>query len=266
MMLQTMTRRYFQHYKHKFKIRGIHLESTLITFLSAILILRIAIPNGFGSLIKGINLETFSTASAIRKAWGLGDSGSLLEAALTWANFQQLDPTTQYWIVRVWSPGLAVIEVPLIWFEKLGIPIFWSLLFFTTCLWLVIVYLLWWKIAPITGRKSLFLILAILLLGWDFEYFFGNGLFYSEGISLAALILGLFIIVWSLVRFNEFKTNMAVIGGFLVGISIWVRHVNDNGLILILISSSIFYVLARKPNKFLKIKQTRHATTRPDLP
>ena len=206
-MLQTMTRRYFQLYKHKFKIKGIHLESILITFLSAILILRIAIPNGFGSLIKGINLETFSTASAIRKAWGLGDSGSLLDAALTWANFQQLDPTTQYWIVRVWSPGLAVIEVPLIWFEKLGIPIFWSLLFFTTCLWLVIVYLLWWKIAPITGRKSLFLILAILLLGWDFEYFFGNGLFYSEGISLAALILGLFIIVWSLVRFNEFKTK-----------------------------------------------------------
>lgn len=252
-----MIEEFYKLHKRNFRISSIHLESILISVLSAILIFRLAIPAGFGSLIQGINLNTSSKASAIRNAWGLGDSGSLLEAALTWSNLQQLDPTTQYWIVRVWSPGLAIIEVPLIWLEKLGIPIFWSLLILTASLWMGIIYFVWWKIAPIVGRKKVFFILFLLLFSWDFKYFFGSGLFYTEGISIATLILGLILMTWSTVQSSEFKTKTAIISGFLVGISVWVRHVNDNGLLLIFLSFSVLYLLTRNPNRFIRIRQTR---------
>jgi acetyltransferase-like isoleucine patch superfamily enzyme len=215
------------------------------------------LPEGITSPISGINLGNSSKAKAIREAWGLGDSGSLLEAALTWANFQQLDPTTQFWIVRVWSPGLSIIEIPLIWLETAGIPIFWSLLAITTCLWMALVYLMWRKVVPIAGRLSIFLILFIFLFSWDFEYLFRNGLFYTEGISIATLTLGLFIITWSVIRSNQLNKKFAFIGGFLVGISIWVRHVNDNGLLIILIATLLFYILVRNPNRFLTILRTK---------
>ena len=237
--------------------KRIQIESVLVTLLSTFLLLRKALPEGVTSPIGGINIGNSSNSKVIREAWGLGDSGSLLEAALTWANFQQLDPTTQFWIVRLWSPGLPIIEIPLIWVEKAGIPIFWSLLTITTCLWMALVFLLWSKVAPIAGRLVVFLILIIFLFSWDFEYLFRTGLFYTEGISIATLILGLFIVTWSVIRSNQLNNKFAFIGGFLVGISIWVRHVNDNGLLLILASTLLFYVLVRKPNRFLTILRTR---------
>ena len=214
-------------------------------------------PEGFRSPIGVINLGNSSTAKAIREGWGLGDSGSLLEVALMWANFQQLDPTTQFWIVRVWSPGLAIVEIPLIWLEKVGIPIFWSLLAVTTCLWMALVFLLWSKVAPMVGRHIILIILAIFLLSWDSEYFFRSGLFYTEGISIATLMLGLAIASWSVIRPDQIKTKFAISGGFLVGISIWIRHVNDNGFLLMLIGTSFFYFILRKPNRFINIKKTR---------
>ena len=253
-----MLNKYMKLSKFNIKSKRFHIESVFVTLLSSFLLLRKALPEGTTSLIGGINLGNSSNAKAIREAWGLGDSGSLLEAALTWANFQQLDPTTQFWIVRVWSPGLSIIEVPLIWLEKAGIPIFWSLLAITTCLWMALVFLLWSKVGPIAGRLVVFLILIIFLFSWDFEYLFRTGLFYTEGISIATLILGLFIITWSVIRSNQLNNKIAFIGGSLVGISIWVRHVNDNGLLLILASTLLFYVLVRKPNRFLTILRTRN--------
>ena len=239
------------------KIKRIHIESIIVTLFSTFFLLRKALPEGVTSPIAGINLRNSANAKAIREAWGLGDSGSLLEVALTWANFQPLDPTTQFWIVRVWSPGLAIIEMPLIWLEKAGIPIFWSLLAFTTCLWMTLVFLLWSKVASIAGRLVTSLIFIIFLFSWDFEYLFRGGLFYTEGISIALLILGLSIATWSVIRSNQLNNKFAFIGGSLVGISIWIRHVNDNGLLLILVSTLFFFILVRKPNRFLRILRTR---------
>ena len=251
-----MLKQYISLTNRSLKLKNIHLESILITLVFTLFLLRKALPEGLASHIGIINIENSSTAKSIREAWGLGDSGSLLEAALTWANFQQLDPTTQYWIVRLWSPGFAILEIPLIWLEKAEIPIFWSLLVVTTCLWVVLIFLLWSKIAPIVGRYIILIILIIFIFSWDFEYFFRNGIFYTEGISIATLILGLFIITWSIIHSQQIKIIYALVGGLLVGISIWIRHVNDNGLFLVLICTSFFYFFVRKSNRFLARKKT----------
>ena len=96
-----------------------------------------ALPQGFGTLIGGISIANTSSPQAIRNAWGPGDAGSLLDAAITWAQLKNLNPDTQFWIVRLWSPGMSIIEVPLIWLTKIGIPIFWSLLSVTIALWVL---------------------------------------------------------------------------------------------------------------------------------
>ena len=232
------------------------LESVAITFFSIVLLLRKALPQGLTSLIGGINLPTSSQAILIRKAWGLGDAGSLLDASLTWAKFQQLDPVTQYWIVRVWSPGFSIFEIPLIWLEKAGIPIFWSLLTLTLILWMALVYFLWHKFAPIIGRTAVALILLVILFSWDIEYIFRTGLFYTEGISIATLILGLSMLTWAIFWEERPLNKIVYTGGTLIGLSIWVRHVNDNGLLLFLLGSATFYFIVRNPNRILKIKKS----------
>ena len=92
--------------------------------------------------IGTIGITTSSSASEIRQAWGAADSGSLLDVAITWSKFESLDETEQFWIVRFWSPGMAIIEVPLIWLEN-QIPIFWGLLVITTSIWIFIFYNCW---------------------------------------------------------------------------------------------------------------------------
>ena len=251
-----MLKQYISFANRNLKQKNIYLESIFVTLVFTFFLLRKALPEGLASRMGVINIEISSTAKSIREAWGTGDSGSLLEAALTWANFQQLDPTTQYWIVNLWSPGLAILEIPLVWLENAGIPIFWSLLSVTASLWMVIIFLLWSKIAPIVGRSITLIILMIFLFSWDFEYFFRNGLFYTEGISIATLILGLFIVTWSIIHAQQIRIIFALLGGLLIGISLWIRHVNDNGLFLLLICTLLFYFFVRKPNRLLTLKIT----------
>ena len=111
------------------KARGIK-ESLVATLVWFAYTLFIALPDGLSSKISTINLENNASAHSIRVAWGPGDAGSLLDIALTWSKLKQLDPVTQYWVPHLWSPGISVIEVPLIWLEQLVIYKIVSMVYF----------------------------------------------------------------------------------------------------------------------------------------
>lgn len=214
-------------------------ESLAATFLwSAMLILM-----SFGSFkswkIPVIDLPLSASASDIRKAWGPGDSGSLLEAALEWSKFKDLDPVTQYWIPQFWSPGLALIEVPLIWLEALGIPIFFSLLMFTILLWSATFFLIWRYLSHHIGRLLIILTSLVLVNSYDFNYIFRDYIFYTEGIGFGLLILGLTILSLHLLNLVSLSTWGKVATGIIIGLSLWVRHTSDSGLIGLFLISSI---------------------------
>lgn len=196
-----------------------------------------ALPQGFSTLIGNISIANTSSPQAIRNAWGPGDAGSLLDAAITWAQLKNLNPDTQFWIVRLWSPGMSIIEVPLIWLTKIGIPIFWSLLSITITLWVINFTLV---LRMMKSNKEIFLgfiVLIILVNSWDFQYILKEGLFYTEGLGYGLLFLGLLYISKTIAseEASPIRNKQKVIAGILVGASIWIRHTQDTALIFTII-------------------------------
>ena len=216
--------------EHKTNSRSTR-ETLLFTTLWVISLLMISLPQGVKTRIGTINLPNNAAPEQIRKAWGPGDAGSLMDTALAWAKFHHIDPTTQYWIVHTWTPGMSLLEVPLIWASHIGVPMFWSLLFTTVLLWGSIFWLMWKHLSPFTGRLIALAISAMLITSWDFRYFFRDDLFYTEGLSFGLLILALGIISWA-VLISKNKSFLFIISGTLIGLSILIRHVSDSGLSL----------------------------------
>lgn len=225
-------------------------ESVLVTALWTLSLLIIALPNGISSRIGSIGLKNSATSFEIRKAWGSGDAGSLLDAARTWAHGHQLNETTQFWIVHLWSPGMSILEIPLIWLEKLGIPLFWSLLSITVLLWNSIFYLAWKYGSVLIGRITLSLVALLLIFSWDFRYMFRDDLFYTEGIGYGLLFLGLLIASWMvLVTKYENSRRLTLLAGVCIGTSIWIRHVSDSGLMLFTVLTSTLFLWRWKFSK-----------------
>jgi hypothetical protein len=194
-----------------------------------------------------VSLPLSASPESIREAWGPGDAGSLLEVALTWSNFQQLDPTTQFWIVHLWSPGMSVIEVPLIWLNNLfGIPIYWSILLITSAV-IFLNYVIYRKLASSQVEKLLLLVIVfMLLLSWDFKYILRDGIFYTEGIGYFLLTAGLGSMCLNIISSTTISKKQALWCGLLVGVSIWVRHVSDNGLIILAVLSALMFFFQSK--------------------
>jgi len=187
--------------------------------------------------IGSIGISTSAPASEIREAWGPMDSGSLLDVALTWSKFKSLDETEQYWIVRAWAPGMAIIEVPLIWMEKM-IPIYWSLLIITFTLWSSAFFIYWKKFRSRRLRFVLILTFLGMMLSWDFKHMFVDTLFHSEALGFGLLFLSL-----TLANFDQSqdstssKRSRALIIGIFLGLSLWIRHTSDFGMIFLLFSA-----------------------------
>lgn len=232
-----------------------------------------ALPQRFGTLIGGISIANTSSPQAIRNAWGPGDAGSLLDAAITWAQLKNLNPDTQFWIVRLWSPGMSIIEVPLIWLTKIGIPIFWSLLSVTIALWVLNFTLV---LRMLKSNKELFLgfiVIIILVNSWDFQYILREGLFYTEGLGYGLLFLGLLYISKTIAseEVAPIGKKQKVIAGILVGGSIWIRHTQDTALIFTIfifcVALSYYKIKPQliklvNQEKFIQIKQEQKKTVK----
>lgn len=220
-----------------------------------LIVFRVAFPQP-NRLHQGVvNLPITSTPEEIRKAWGYGDSGSLLEVAITWANFKNLDEVTQYWIVRLWSPGFAIIEVPLIWLSKIGLPLFISMFFITYIVWVI-------TLKKIIFQKYISLslsliVVAVLSISWDARYFFYEGVFYTEAVAYALLLTSLTMLSNSIISGSIPDKKYCVIIGSLLGMSIWVRHTSDYGLFLAILLFIVFFLknlIFRFSEKFSKKK------------
>ncbi len=225
-------------------------ESLLATMVWAFSLLIIALPDGISSRIGKIGLNNSASSLRIRKAWGSGDAGSLLDVAMTWAHGHQLDASTQFWIVHLWSPGMSILEIPLVWLEKLGLPIFWSLLATTLLLWGTIFYLIWKYGSVLIGRITLSVASLLLLFSWDFGYIFRDALFYTEGLGYGLLLLGLLIASWIVLNpENHREKRLAIIAGISIGVSVWIRHVSDTGLVLFIALGSLLIIWNMKFSK-----------------
>jgi hypothetical protein len=232
--------------------RGI-IESSIFSTLWTLVALFNSLQNGLSSKIPVININRESSSSEIRKAWGLGDAGSLLEVAITWAKFDSLDEATQFWIPRLWAPGMSIIEVPLIWLERAGVPFFWSLLTLTMMIWGGVMFLVWQYFSPLLGRIPTAIALVGLIYTWDFSYLLRDYIFYTEAISYGFLLIGLILMTVRVTNPNCLTRRSVVFAGVMLGLSLWVRHTNDSGLTFLL----MIVLLINFANKFKKSAELR---------
>jgi hypothetical protein len=208
-----------------------------------------ALPEGFSTKIPVLNIANNSSAEEVRKGWGEGDAGSLLDIAITWSNLNELDPVTQYWIPRIWTPGLSILEVPLIWISRLGIPIYWSLLFVTLTLWSILFSLTWRHFSQFTGRIPMAVISIGLLWSWDFVYLLKDYIFYTEGIGFGFLLLGLVLLSIKVISPKETGNQYIYLAGVLIGLSLWIRHTNESSVILLFVLSTFGYLRSKKRSR-----------------
>jgi|UPI00048D4AF6 hypothetical protein len=242
-------------------------ETLLVASVWFVIALARVLPEGFSTKIPALDIANNSSAEEVRKGWGQGDAGSLLDIAITWANLDSLDPVTQYWVPRLWAPGLSILEVPLIWISRLGVPIYWSLLFVTLTLWSILFSLTWKHFSQFTGRIPMAIISIGLLWSWDFAYLLKDYIFYTEGIGFSFLLLGLVLLSIRVISPNETGNQFVYLAGTLIGLSIWIRHTNESGLILLFILSSFGYFISKRrwENQSIKGKKRKKSVDKPVL-
>ncbi len=216
-------------------------ESYFASIAATALLIAVALPDGFKTKIGTVNLKNNSSVKEIRDAWGAADAGSILDIAITWAQFRPLDPINQYWIIHFWSPGMALLEIPLIWLASRGIPLFWSLLILTILLWAWIVWLSWRYISPLIGRLITGCIFFILLGSWDFFYIFRSAVFYTEGLSIGLLLMGLGILTFSLIT-QTMRVSKSIIVGLFLGFSLMLRYTNEMAVWIFFFASLFLYL------------------------
>lgn len=239
-------------------------ESILVASVWFFIALHRALPDGISTKIPVLNIENTASAEKIRSGWGQGDAGSLLDIAITWANFKKLDPVTQYWIPHLWAPGLSILEVPLIWISRIGIPIFWSLLIMTLALWSFLLSLIWRYFSQFTGRVPMVIISIGLLWSWDFTYLLKDYIFYTEGIGFSLLLIGLILLSIKVISPYPLSNRCMHVSGILIGLSIWIRHTNESGLNLLFIAMCGGYFISKRRAKSqsAQSKKKRRSTKR----
>jgi hypothetical protein len=230
------------------------------------LVLWRALPEGANSQLGTLNLPLSSSPESVRNAWGQGDAGSLLDIAMTWSKFDQLDPNTQYWIVHLWSPGLAIIEVLLIWIKNLThIPIYFSLLAVTMIIWMLAIKSLMSFAKNLSSKVIIVGVILTFLLSWDFKYIIRDDIFYTEGLGYGLLVIGLANFTYQLIYHDDSRKFRTVYPGVLVGLSIWIRHVSDSGLILLIVFTAIILAVIPDVKNFprsgknLKTKSSKNS-------
>lgn len=228
-------------------------ESFGISLIWLFLIARLTWPKGIETSIGNLAIASSSNSFQVKSAFGLGDAGNLLDVALTWSNFRSLSPTDQFWIVRLWSPGLPILEVPMLWLEGLGIPLFWTFTIFLVLLWTIGFFLAWHYLTPLVGRLPLTLFASVLVFSWDFEFLFHEGIFYTEGFSYIFLLYSLFQISYILIAKKvRFESFLVALSGVCLGISIWIRHTLDSYIFMIALIAIAFFILEKNINFFEK--------------
>ena len=180
--------------------------------------------------IVSLNLSPYSNAGEISSKMGISDAGLLLNVALTWSAFSNLQ-IEQFFTVNFWSPGISLIEIPLIWLESIGIPIFFSMSFFTLFIWNIVFIL---HINMIEKKMPILISFVSLILfsfSYDHYWIFNAGLFHTEGIGYGLLSLALLL---TFKKISTLKIFESLFIGLILGFSILVRYSNEWAIIFVI--------------------------------
>ncbi len=183
-------------------------------------------------------ISLLDSSGEVREKLGGIDAGQLLEASITFSQFQQLDQETQFWIARVWSLGISTFQVPAIWLELVGVSFAFTMMLISFGLWSILVALIFRLINNNYSRSVFTALFITFLYSFDGKFLFSEFPFNPESIALALNLISLTILV-NEIEGKKLRVKKLMLSGFILGWSIWVRYTIDFAVIGVWIVSSI---------------------------
>ncbi len=206
------TNKYFRLLNYR-----IHLLFTII-FSSIFLIkffFRLEESNvGFGTYVP-LNTETTNLPELL----GLSDNGFYVSTAIDLSDGRPISETSK-WALRQWAPGLPVLLSFFIRFAE-SVPIGLTLAVFQTVLWLTIFISIFFRSLNFYVLLISFIMSIGLIFSAPFSiWFFNQGFFYSESISIAFFVLALLTVF----KKNSLITyQSAIYAGFFLALSAYFK-------------------------------------------
>lgn len=169
-------------------------------------------PSGPKSDHFGVKLDALPWQMA--QKFDLSDAGSYLKTAL---ELQALNGITadKYWVLNLWPPGMPALEAMILHLraDQFGI-IYCSLI---STIWSFIFILFAYKLLSTRGAVSAFFgASAVLLMAPFKDWILGEGIFYAEGISMAAFFAALVSLIKS--SSPEIQIRQAIAWGIYSGL------------------------------------------------
>lgn len=224
------------------------LKAVIFVFFNLAALMR-AFPQGSDTKIEWFNISIFSSVDEIITAYGAGDAGFLLQVSRNFAQFTNISEQ-MYGIFAYWTPGLPIIQVPLIWLNQIsGAPLYVSLLLVNMVIWNLVIY---FGIKMFTSLKMLTLfgvIIGTFIFSFDFYWIFRAGIFFTEGPAYGILLIALFMATNRMISGGG--TFRFVIMGILLGASLLIRHTNEYAIYfgLILLFIHFCWMIKSGPNR-----------------
>lgn len=166
-------------------------QQTLLVAYIAIMVTLSIFPEGLESRHFGVSLS--ESPEKLSAVFGYTDAGSYLNAAME-LNNSNLLTQNQHWVINLWPPGMVLLDAYLLRYFGMHFAIAYaiSIGFIWTFMTSIFTLRIYRKYGPLLAFLSAtILIVCSPLQIWIFDF----GLFYAEGVSMAAFLLGLVLLL-----------------------------------------------------------------------
>jgi hypothetical protein len=192
------------------------------------------------------------------ETFGLSDPGSYLNAALELENLNEIT-VHQVWVTNLWPPGMLVLNAVLLRFfgDSFGL----AFAVFTMLIWSTLISLFALKLRVRFGVNGALLLSTLLIISPPIQsWILGYGLFYAEGISVAAFLVGS-ICLLEMSRQIKYLNSMhwGILAGIFFSIAAYFRTTFSNIQFALLGSAGIATVvlvaalLSKKSNRLVAL-------------
>lgn len=228
--------------------------SSLVFFVFICVFLTV-FPNGLSSNHFGVQIRT--PPHQMAEKFGYSDAGSYLKTALELASQDEI-PKSSFWIINLWPPGMPALEAVLLKVsaENFGVVYAATIAF----LWSVLILIFTLRVLREFGYLKAFGSASLLMLTSPLQsWILGNGIFYAEGVSVAAYIFGLICVVLASEGGSSAtkKSTWMILSGCSIAISAYFRSTFST-LELVMVLWVIFAAIALIfPRILSKFKVTR---------
>jgi hypothetical protein len=166
-------------------------QKLILGLYTSIIVSLSVFPLGLTSRHFGVSLS--DSPSTLSSTFGYADAGSYLKAAI---ELNALDRLTQnqYWVINLWPPGMIWLDAALLRLSGTGFAIVVAVI--TTIIWTGLASLFALKVREKLGGLVAILSITVLLTSSPIQmWMLDSGLFYAEGISISAFLLGLIFLL-----------------------------------------------------------------------